>query len=274
MRIAVLGCGNMGRAIISGLRDKEDDRTLLRILTHDTRADLRAQTEAWGEAVEPSEWFTEGNLPDVILIAVKPGDLSSALSVFQPISSALRKKPLWMSIAAGVGIDTLSSMLGEGARVCRVMPNTPALIGEGVSAYALNYLCTENDAESVRYILESCGSAVAVPEKHLDAVTGLSGSGPAYVYLFIEALIEGGVTAGLPYDIARECAVKTVIGAARLVDTSQESPAVLKSRVMSPGGTTAAGLLALEKAAVRHGVIRAVCDATARSKELGTEESG
>jgi pyrroline-5-carboxylate reductase len=261
----------MGRAIISGLRDREDDRKSLQIAAYDTRADLRAEIGAWGEVVEPTNWFTEENLPDVILIAVKPQDLSSALSVFQTASASRRHHPLWISIAAGVGIDIISSILGKGVRVCRVMPNTPALIGEGVSAYALNELCTEKDAETARYVLESCGTAVAVPEKDLDAVTGLSGSGPAYVFLFIEALIEGGVTAGLPYDVARQCAVKTVIGAARLVDTSRESPAVLKSRVLSPGGTTAAGLLALEKAGVRHGVITAVGDAAARSEELGSK---
>jgi pyrroline-5-carboxylate reductase len=152
------------------------------------------------------------------------------------------------------------------------MPNTPALIGEAMSALTLNSQCDDNDAQIAEEILSACGKVVIVPEKLMNAVTGLSGSGPAYVYLFIEALIEGGVAAGLPYAIARECAVQTVIGAARMVEQTEENAASLKAKVMSPGGTTVRGLMALEKNKFKYSVIQAVTDAAARAEELGRQK--
>jgi pyrroline-5-carboxylate reductase len=160
-------------------------------------------------------------------------------------------------------------MLGAQARIVRVMPNTPSLIGEGFSAYALNERCTGHDEEATRHILAACGKAQGVPEKLMDAVTGLSGSGPAYVYLFVEALIEAGVTAGLPLQVAREAAVQTLLGAGHMIRETGEDPAVLKRRVMSPGGTTVEGLRALEHAGLRSAVIEAVRAAAVRSAELG-----
>ena len=207
-----------------------------------------------------------------MLIAVKPADVSKGLSFVSKKNSGRYAGCVWMSIAAGVSIDSLQGLLPAESKVCRVMPNTPALIGEGVSAFALNSLCDREDVALVDKILSACGSVVEVPEKLMDAVTGVSGSGPAYVYLFIEALIDAGITAGLPPAVARQCAVDTVVGAARMVKKSNESPAVLKSRVMSPGGTTARGVLALEKNKFKYAVHKAVLDATARSRELGQSD--
>jgi len=149
------------------------------------------------------------------------------------------------------------------------MPNIPAKIGEGISAFACTENCSEADISLIEQTLKACGKTIAVPEKLLHAVTGLSGSGPAYVFLFIEALIEGGVTAGLPFTVARECALQTVIGAAKLAAESTDHTGALKAGVMSPGGTTAAGLRALEQHAFKHAVIDAVVSATNRSAQLG-----
>jgi pyrroline-5-carboxylate reductase len=173
-----------------------------------------------------------------------------------------------------VTISGLEGFLSSSAKICRVMPNTPALIGEGISAFAMNKQCNEDDGQLAEEILSACGKVVRVPEKLMNAVTGLSGSGPAYVYLFIEALIEGGVAAGLPYALAKECAVQTVIGAGRMVEQSDENPAALKSRVMSPGGTTVRGLLALEENKFKYAVIKAVTDAASRAEELGKKSRG
>ncbi len=152
------------------------------------------------------------------------------------------------------------------------MPNTPALVGEAMSAYCLNALCRDSDKVLVENVLGSFGKVIRVPEKLLNAVTGLSGSGPAYVFLFIEALIEGGVAAGIPYAIAKECAVQTVFGAARMARECDESPAALKAAVMSPGGTTVRGLLALEENKFKFSVIKAVTDAAQRAEEMGKQE--
>jgi pyrroline-5-carboxylate reductase len=152
------------------------------------------------------------------------------------------------------------------------MPNTPALVGEAMSAYCLNGRCRDSDKMIIEQVLGAIGKVIAVPEKLMNAVTGLSGSGPAYVYLFIEALVEGGVAAGIPYGIAKQCAVQTVLGAARMAEASDEDVATLKSRVMSPGGTTVRGLMALEENKFKYSVIKAVTDATVRAEELGRQD--
>jgi pyrroline-5-carboxylate reductase len=263
MRVAVLGCGNMGRAIIHGLQKKYG--SAVEIVAFDNDMKSFDQLDATVAKISPDQWFAGTKHPDCILVAVKPQDIANAC---KPVV-ARAPDVLWISIAAGVAIEKLITIIGSSARVCRVMPNTPALIGEGISAYSLSPNCKEGDAKLAESILSACGSVIQVPEKMLNAVTGLSGSGPAYVYLFIEALIEGGVTAGLPYAVARECAVQTVIGAGRMLAESSESPAQLKARVMSPGGTTAAGLKELEKNSFKYAIIEAIAAATHRAVELG-----
>jgi pyrroline-5-carboxylate reductase len=176
---------------------------------------------------------------------------------------------LVVSVAAGIPLAAIASGLGPGPRLVRVMPNTPCLIGQGASAYCLGPGATAADGELVGRLLSAVGRAYVVPEKLLDAVTGLSGSGPAFVYVMIEALSDGGVRMGLPRDVATTLAAQTVRGAAEMVLASGEHPAVLKDRVASPGGTTIAGLQALESGAVRAALIAAVEAATRRSVELG-----
>ncbi len=202
---------------------------------------------------------------DVLVLCVKPADAVPAL---QALGSALAGK-LVISIVAGLEIGRLEESVGEGARVIRVMPNTPSLIHQGAAAYALGSSATEADAALVEKLFGAVGTVYRVKETLLDVVTGLSGSGPAYVYLMIEALADGGVLMGLPRDLALQLAAQTVAGAAGLVMKSGQHPAVLRDMVTSPGGTTIAGIEALEANGARAAFIAAVRAATERARELG-----
>ncbi len=268
MRVGVIGTGNMGRALIDALLVKYGNS--IAIMAFDQNHNACKTLQSAVEISQPAEWFTEERTPSAVIIAVKPSDVASASQFFSSTDKNNRLKPLFISIAAGVSISSLQKVLPADARICRVMPNTPALVGAGMSAYALSENCSSDDSRIVEEIFTACGKILQVPEKMLNAVTGLSGSGPAYVFLFIEALIEGGVTAGLPYQIARECALQTLVGSAEMIIKTGENPSVLKSKVMSPAGTTASGLLALEENAFKHAVISAVVAATRRSEQLGS----
>ena len=203
---------------------------------------------------------------DVLILATKPDQVPAALA---EISRAFTKSHLLVSIAAGVTIAKLEAALPAGARVIRVMPNTPALVSAAASAFALGNHATVADGELAKKLLSAVGIAFQVKENLLDAVTGLSGSGPAYVYQFIEALSDGGVAAGLPRDIATKLAAQTVLGGAKMVLETGQHPGALKDQVTSPGGTTIEGLHALEKGKLRATVMSAVRAATEKSKKLG-----
>jgi pyrroline-5-carboxylate reductase len=202
---------------------------------------------------------------DVVLLAVKPGVVPEVL---QEVGSLLTPAQLVVSIAAGVTLRQISDLLPEAVPVVRVMPNTPVQVGEGASAICRGEHATLEHAGLVRQLFEAGGRCVEVTEAQIDAVTGLSGSGPAYVCLIIEALADGGVRMGLPRDVALTLAAQTLLGSAKLVLDTGEHPAVWKDRVATPGGTTIAGLAALEEAGVRSGLIRAVEAAARRSAEL------
>jgi pyrroline-5-carboxylate reductase len=201
---------------------------------------------------------------DGAIVAVKPGDVPSACAA---VAAAGCGRVL--SIAAGVTIASLEAALGAGVPVVRAMPNTPALVGAGAAAIAGGSTASGDDLDWAEGLLRAVGSVVRVPEHLLDAVTGLSGSGPAYVFLVAEALIEGGVLAGLPRDVSVELATHTLLGAARLLADGGSTPEALRAQVTSPGGTTAAGLRALEARGVRSAFLEAVAAATERSRELG-----
>ncbi|HTU24123.1 MAG TPA: pyrroline-5-carboxylate reductase [Pirellulales bacterium] len=203
---------------------------------------------------------------DLLVLAVKPQQVGVALA---EVASAVNGRHLVVSIAAGIRLATLAAGLPAGVRLVRVMPNTPALVGESASGYALGTAATPADAQEVQRLLESVGQAFRVEEKLLDAVTGLAGSGPAFVYVMIEALSDGGVRMGLQREVALALAAQTVKGAAEMVLISGEHPAVLKDKVTSPGGTTIAGLAALEQGGLRSSLIAAVEAASRRSIELG-----
>lgn len=203
---------------------------------------------------------------DVLILAVKPQQFPAILAEIAP---RVGTRHLVISIAAGIPLATLARVLGAERRLVRVMPNTPCLVGESASAYCIGGTATAGDAGLVSQLLSAVGLAVALPESMLDAVTGLSGSGPAFVCLMIEALADGGVKAGLPRDVSMKLAAQTVLGTARMVLETGQHPGVLKDAVASPGGTTIAGLHELERHGVRGALMDAVESAAKRSRELG-----
>ncbi|MEY4385897.1 MAG: Pyrroline-5-carboxylate reductase [Verrucomicrobiota bacterium] len=202
----------------------------------------------------------------VIILAVKPQQAAEVLAEIKPHFSA---NHVLISIAAGLTLARLEAALPAGARVIRVMPNTPALVGASASGFACGNGATKSDAALAQQLLSAVGVAAEVKEALLDAVTGLSGSGPAYVYQFIEALSDGGVASGLPRDLATKLAAQTVLGAAKMVLETGEHPGALKDAVTSPGGTTIEGIHELEKGKLRGTVMNAVRAATEKSKKLG-----
>lgn len=203
---------------------------------------------------------------EVLILAVKPSQVGAVLA---EVREHFTEKHLLVSIAAGVPLGKLEAGLGGSARVIRVMPNTPALVGASACAFAPGGSALRADVELVQELLSAVGLAFEVKEVLLDAVTGLSGSGPAYVFLFIEALSDGGVAAGLPRDIATKLAAQTVLGAARMVLETGQHPGALKDMVASPGGTTIDGLHELEKGKLRGTLMSAVRVATEKSRKLG-----
>lgn len=201
----------------------------------------------------------------IVVLAVKP---YSVLSLLKGIKEKVTPDHLLISVAAGIKLDRLEAAAGAGIPILRVMPNSPALIGEGATAVSAGSSVTSDQLADSLALFEAVGKVVVVEEKLIDAVTGLSGSGPAYVYLMIEAMADGGVKAGLPRDTALLLAAQTVLGAAKMVLESSEHPAVLKDRVTTPGGTTIAGLAILEKKGFRSAIIEAIEAAANRSKDL------
>ncbi len=202
----------------------------------------------------------------IVVVAVKPHQVADVLS---EVRAAITPSHLIVSIAAGVTLARLQAALPEGTRVVRVMPNTPALVGQSATAFALGPACSASDGARVQELFASVGVALPVKEVLLDAVTGLSGSGPAYGYLIIEALSDGAVAAGLPRDVATRLAAQTMLGAARMVLETGMHPGALKDQVTSPGGTTIEGIHELEKAGVRAGLMNAVRAAADKSRRLG-----
>lgn len=203
---------------------------------------------------------------NVVFLAVKPQQISNLLP---NLRDHLKPDQLVISIAAGISLTTLTAGLGPNQPIIRVMPNTPCLVSSGASAFSRGEKATDQHAATVHVLLSNVGLAVEVPEKLLDAVTGLSGSGPAYVYQIIEALSDGGVRMGLTREIATKLAAQTVLGAAKMVLTTGQHPGMLKDAVTSPGGTTIAGLHALERGGLRGTLMDAVEAATERARELG-----
>lgn len=208
------------------------------------------------------------NFSEMLVLAVKPHHV---LEVLQEIAPLLRDDQLVVSIAAGVTLEQLKGQVGHDQRLIRIMPNTPCLVGASASAFSPSLTAKKEDIELINRLLDAVGTAFEVPEKLLDAVTGLSGSGPAYVYLMIEALSDGGVRMGLPREISTALAAQTVLGSAKMLLHTNHHPGYLKDMVTSPGGTTIAGIHELEKAGVRGAFINAVEAATLRAVELGKQ---
>jgi len=263
--IGFLGAGKMATALARGFISAEiafPREIIASDLSPAARKNFSAETGAQISASNTDVL----KFANILILAVKPDQVAGVLS---ELKSAWTKKHLLISIAAGVTISKIENLLPTGSRVIRVMPNTPALVGESASAFALGKNATPADAELAKKLLSAVGVALQVKESLLDAVTGLSGSGPAYVYQFIEALSDGGVAAGLPRDISTKLAAQTVLGAAKMVLQTGQHPGALKDQVTSPGGTTIEGLHALEKGKMRATVMSAVRAAAEKSKKLG-----
>jgi pyrroline-5-carboxylate reductase len=264
-RVGFLGAGNMGEAIVKGLL-KTGLVPAAAIAATDARADRLDQVAAeYGihAAASNAALVKES---DVVILAVKPQVMRAVL---KEISSAVDGTKLLVSIAAGVATRTLREHLGKPARLIRVMPNTPALVLEGVTAVARGEGLEAGDLETASELFGAVGRVVLLDEDALDAVTGLSGSGPAYVAIVIESLADGGVKMGLDRATAMTLAAQTVLGSARLILETGAHPGQLKDMVASPGGTTIAGIAALEEGGARRTFIAAVERATQRSRELG-----
>jgi pyrroline-5-carboxylate reductase len=262
MKIAFLGGGNMATALIGGLRRGGLEGASIVVVEPEAAARTRLTRDFGVRAFGASD----ASLRDAerVVWAVKPQAFREAAA---PVAAHTRGA-LHVSVMAGIRSDAMVQALGT-ERIVRAMPNTPALIGAGAAAISPGAHATEDDLKWAEEILGAVGVVVRVPEKALDAVTGLSGSGPAYVFLVAEALAEAGVLAGLPRDVAETLAFQTLLGSARLLVESDSGPAALRAAVTSPGGTTAAGLRELERHGVRAAFLDAVTAAAERSRELG-----
>lgn len=265
-RATFIGTGQMAAALASGfvrsllrpsqIRGCDPSEPARRQFQQSTGADC-VVTEHVAEAVSDAT---------VVILAVKPQVMPEVLRNLAPL---LTSSPLVISVAAGITLARMAAALPAGTRLIRVMPNTPALIGRGASAAAAGDSCTPEDVQVAQTLLSTVGLLQWVGEPLLDAVTGLSGSGPAYAFQIIEALSDGGVKMGLPRVVATRLAAQTLLGAAEMVLTLNQHPAALKDAVASPGGTTIAGLHALEQGGLRAALMNAVEAAALRSKQLG-----
>lgn len=261
-RIGFIGGGAMAEALLRGLVKMVPPEHLMASDISQARLDLLRSELGIRVSIDNVQVCAES---DTIVLAVKPQILPLVLASLKDV---ITSRHLVISIAAGITLNRLESLLPTGTPVVRVMPNTPALIGQGASAFAGGQSVTGEHTQVAKELLEAVGMAEVVGEAYLDAVTGLSGSGPAYVYLFIEAMIDAGVKEGLPRDLARKLALQTVIGSAQMVLQSGNHPAVERDKVTSPGGTTIAAVQALEYGGLRSAVFAAVKAATNRSREL------
>ena len=264
-KIGFIGGGKMGEALINGiLRAGLSPSDKIMVSDVDKKRLQILEKEAGIKTTQDNKKITSDS--DIIILAVKPNMMGSVLD---ELNSEITSKHLIISIAAGIPLSFIESSLNKGCRAIRVMPNTPCLVGETAAGYALGKKATRNDGKLVGQLLDAVGKSFLLEEKYLDAVTGLSGSGPAFIYVVIEALADGGIKMGLPRDVAITLAAQTAFGAAKMVLESGTHIGQLRDSVTSPGGTTIEGLRALEKGGIRNALIDAVETATKKSKSLG-----
>ena len=264
-KVAFIGAGNMAEAMIRGLL-KAEAVDPLDVLVTGRRAERIETLHARYGTTGFLDNREAASQADVVVLSVKPQILAR---IIDEIRDAIRSDALVVSVAAGMAITQISSCLPEGTHICRAMPNMPSVVGAGAAAFVCGEHMTEQDTAMAQALFESCGLAVQVSEESLlDAVTGLSGSGPAYVFMIIEALSDAGVKVGLPRRQAQKLAAQTVLGSAQLVIETGEHPGVLKDQVTSPGGTAIAGLHTLEEGGLRTTLINGVVAATERCREL------
>lgn len=264
MSIAIIGAGVMGETLLSGLirAGRQPDDLVIAERREERAHEL---TDRYGVKVMGNA--EAAGSADTVLLVVKPQDMAGVLS---EIRDELRPDCLVVSLAAGITTSFLESHLPSGTAVVRVMPNTPALVDEGMSAISPGSNCSEEHLDEAESLLRSVGDVIRVPEKQQDAVTAISGSGPAYIFFVVESMIEAGVHLGLPRTTATRLAVQTAFGSAKLLRETGQHPTVLREQVTSPGGTTAAALRNLESHGVRAAFLAALEAARNRSEELGS----
>lgn len=260
-KISIVGCGNMGEALLAGMLSSLLPKDINFFEINDKRAHYISHTYK----IRRSTSFTEIANSSYILLCVKPDGILSVIAELQEIGL---KEQVIISIAAGISITKMQSVAEEDIKLVRIMPNTPALIKKGVSAIAQNGNLSSDELAYVLNIFSSVGEVIELDEKHFDAVTGLSGSGPAYVYLFIYSMMQAGIHEGLTGEIAKKLAIETILGAAEMVKLSDEHPSALIDKVSSPGGTTIRALASFEKDGFKNSIINAVKAASKRSQEL------
>lgn len=263
--VGFIGAGNMAEALIRGLT-KKGIVSSKNIMASDIITErLNYMVETYGiKRLTNNKELVSRN--DIIILAVKP---QTVYPVLEEIKDHLIPEKLFISIAAGIRLSAIEKRLQRKSRVIRCMPNTPALVLEGASALSKGTFATDKDIECARTIFDGVGESVVVKEEMMDTITGLSGSGPAYIFMIIEALSDAGVRMGLSREVSESLTLQTIIGAARLVKETKEHPGRLKDKVASPGGTTISGIHVLERRGLRGILMDAVEAATKRSKELG-----
>ena len=268
-RIGFIGTGHMARALARGFLKKQSI-TKEQLFGHDVHSEAAKRfVDQTGGAHTASIKDLVTN-SDVVFLAVKPQQMGEVLHTIGSLR-ALGLNPLWITVAPGIAIRTYLKEIGNVARLVRVMPNTPCLVGDGVSGFCVSEGVKPDDIKITTDLLSTVGTAIQFPERQLDAVAGLSGSGPAYVYMIIEAMADGGVKMGLSREHALQLAAHTVLGSAKMVLQTGDHPALLKDKVCSPRGTTISAIHSLEQAGLRAALIGAVEAATLRSREMGTE---
>jgi len=268
-RIGFIGTGHMARALARGFLKTQSitNEQLLGCDVNPEAAQMFAD-QTGGTKMDSIKDLVATS--DVVFIAVKPQQIGDVLRTISSLRS-LGLNPLWITVAAGIPLQTYLKEIGNSARLIRVMPNAPCRVGEGVSGFCVSESVKPEDVELATKLLATVGIAIQFPERQLDAVAGLSGSGPAYVYMMIEALADGGVKMGLSREHATQLAAQTVLGAAKVVLQAGEHPGALKDNVCSPRGTTISAVHVLEQSGFRASLMSAVEAATLRSREMGAE---
>lgn len=266
LRVSVLGAGKMGGILLQAFLKQQlfAPHQLSATVAHEERA--QALSSQWGIQVSTNN-LASAETADVILLGVKPYQVPTLIETIRP---ALTTKKTLISFAASVKTNAIEEAAGISIPVIRAMPNTPSMLGAGVAALCRGRYVTDQQMQLASRIFETVGKSVVVDEKHMDAVTGLSGSGPAYIYIILEALAEAGVKVGLPRDVATLLAAQTTYGAAKMVLETGYHPALLKDAVTTPAGCTVDGLLEIEEGGLRVTLIKAVMRATERARELAS----
>ncbi|HYL97538.1 MAG TPA: pyrroline-5-carboxylate reductase [Blastocatellia bacterium] len=263
-KLSVLGAGKLGETLIRGLLDAGVTTASNITVTAQHQERINVLRERFGVAGTLSNPDAAASA-DVVILSVKPQTIES---VMREIGQVLKPSQILISVAASVSVAFIEKHLAKAVPVIRAMPNTPSQVNKGMTGLSAGRNAGKEQVELARYIFDAVGRSVVVDEKHMDAITGLSASGPAFVYIIIESLAEAGVKVGLPRDIATELAAQTVVGAGSMVLETSEHPAKLKDMVTTPAGCTIDGILELEEGGLRVTLIKAVVKATQRAKEL------